>query len=339
MRTIITYIAVTIIFLLGGDSLNAQELQRDTLPITEEAIEREVDAFIRALNAKKKGESYFFVGSGLGNRQFSLQNAALNVQQVSSQLFISPTAGYMHRGGFGITYLNYIGTSANAKGLLQHAISASYSLLQHDQVDAGIFYTAYFGKKAFVKEASPYDHDIFAFISTKKGFLQPGLAIGWAQGRFRDIARIDTFLRIGMPPIRQPVTIIDTATFRVSDFSIIGTLRHEFSLKGFKDDHALIFTPQLMLVGATNRTETSTQTTIVNRRTQLIGTRFTGRRFQNTMSTSAGFQLQSLGLSLDLGYNFTNLYINPQLYVDCYLGATDVRRFSGLFSINVGIIF
>ena len=334
MKLVLTYLFL----LLGVTWSYAQETNQDTLPLNEAAIEQEVDAFLRALEIMKKGESYFFVGAGIGNRQFSLQNAALNLQQARSLLVFTPTAGYMHRSGLGISYLNYISSSATSKGILQHALSASYTLPRSKEVDAGIFYTAYFGKQDYISQTSPYDHDVFAYLSAKKGVLQPGIAFGWASGSFSDIARIDTFLRIGIPPVRVPVIITDTARFEVNDFSMIGTLRHAFTWKGLNENHAVLFTPQLLLIAASSRTDIASVTTIIDRRMRLTGTRFASRRLQNSSSATTGFQLQSLGMSLDLGFYFNKVYVNPQLYLDCYLGETTDSRLSGLFSINLGVM-
>jgi len=332
-------LVLTHLFLLVSVTCSfAQEANRDTLPLNEAAIEQEVDAFLRALEIMKKGESYFFVGAGIGNRQFSLQNAALNLQQASSPLVITPTAGYVHRSGLGISYLNYISVSGTAKGVLQHAVSASYTLMRNTDLDAGVFYTTYFGKQDYISQTSPYDHDVFAYLSAKKGVLQPGIAFGWATGSFSDIARIDTFVRIGFPPVRLPVTITDTARFKISDFSMIGTLRHAFTWKGLNENHAVLFTPQLLLIAASSRTDITSVTTITDRRMRLTGTRFASRRSQNNSSAITGFQLQSLGLSLDFAYYFNKVYVNPQLYLDYYLGKIADRRLSGLFSINLGVM-
>lgn len=318
--------------------------QNDTLlpPLDSQAIEKEVDAFLYQLQSLQQQESYFFVGTGVGNRQFSTQNLVLNSQQANAQLVLTPTAGYMHKSGWGLSYTGYVGTAANAGGFLQHAITASYTLPSANKTDAGIFYTVYVGKKDFINTTSPYQHDVFAYVNAQSGALQPGLAVGWAGGKFTNTLSIDTFriVMVNNQPVRVPFTILDTSVFRVADFSLIGTLKHTFHWKGWREDHDITFTPQFMVSLASSSTKTVSSTTLLtNRRFLLSGTRFDNRRFQTTSSNTAPLDFQSLGLSLDATYYIHQFYFNPQLYVDYYLKSTNASRFTALFNLQLGFYF
>src|SRR4051812_17781847 len=63
------------------------------------------DAFLDSMSQPK---SFFSVGTGIGNRTFSIKNNALNAQEATTkQLSFTPTLGYYHKNGLGISMTGF----------------------------------------------------------------------------------------------------------------------------------------------------------------------------------------------------------------------------------------
>ena len=62
------------------------------------------------------------------------------------------------------------------------------------------------------------------------------------------------------------------------------------------------------------------------------------RHFQS-QSDNDKFDLQSFGLDLDANYVTGKFYIEPEIYFDYYLPSTSDKRFSQIYSLNIGITF
>ena len=63
------------------------------------------DAFLDSLVQPR---SFFSAGAGMGNRTFSIKNNALNTQEATTrQLSFTPTLGYYHKRGAGISVTGF----------------------------------------------------------------------------------------------------------------------------------------------------------------------------------------------------------------------------------------
>ena len=96
-----SFILLVIIALFSNSTAEAQ--QTDTTHLNKDSIERAVDEFLKMIDSAEAPKSYVQVSIGIGNNQFSLKNVALNSQQSSFNLSLSPTVSYIHKSGFGIT--------------------------------------------------------------------------------------------------------------------------------------------------------------------------------------------------------------------------------------------
>jgi hypothetical protein len=184
--------------------------------------------------------------------------------------------------------------------------------------------------------ATPIQNEFYGSISAKRGMIQPGLAIGYASGNYKDLVPIDTIVR----NIHYKFT--DTTTTKLSSFSLIPYIEHEF--KGThlisKNDEWL-FSPQFMVnTGVTKETEINSTTIAFNAQGRGRRGGRTGTTPRNDKSTySSGFEVQSLALNLSGGYGIGKFTVEPNIYLDYYLPATTYNRFTQVYSLNVSYSF
>jgi hypothetical protein len=310
----------------------------DSLSKTED-FQKEFNAFVDSLTGSK---SYFDISTGIGNRLFSLRNNAFNTQQVSTnKLTLTPTLSYVNKTGIALSWTSFLVFDGDNTGFAQHAITPSYDFVKNGDVGFGLSYTRYFINSSNSFSSTPFQNEVYAYVNAKKGWLQPGLSVGWAKGKYTEEYSYDTTFKVTINGIERLVTrtIRDTIKTSIRDFSLIGTLKHDFEwyeIFGNNDDISL--TPTLMLVAGAQKYNV-VQSTSVN-------TRLRPRVFKtiasNSENGSTGFRFQSVGINLSSTYTTGKFYISPQYYLDYYL-PNDLpegeKRTTGVFTVTVGITF
>ena len=136
---------------------------------------------------------------------------------------------------------------------------------------------------------------------------------------------------------------MDTATTRISSFSLSPYIEHDFTFYTiFSKKDALRFTPQVSLTAAINNYsvshKSSSQLFMLYTKKHLKKL----RRFQSSSgseNSKGNFEIQSVGLDLDLNYSIGKFYIEPEIYLDYYLPKTDDKVFTRLYNFNIGITF
>ena len=305
---------------------DSTSLPGDTL--TQEAKDsllREVRFILDALNEPR---SFFTFETSIGNRNFSLHNNSFNAQQLTTNKFtLVPSASYIHKSGFGASAAAYM-TWEQQPQFFQYALSPSYDHFGK-KFAYGISYTYYITKDDLEFYTTPINHEFYGYINSKKGWLRPRLAAGWAKGNYREITRFDTTI-FG---IRR--TIIDTSTVDLGGFTLMASVMHEFSwykIFGKYDNISLM--PQVSVVAGTENYETNSQGKLI---TQTLDRRFV-RRYNLNEEEKSGFRFDSFAFSLYLTYYNGPLYISPQYFVSYFLGDTD-KKFSNIISLSVGVLF
>lgn len=324
--------------------LSAQETIKDSIPVTIDTIpvnidslEQEIDQFLAYYDSLKAPRSYWLVSIGGGNTQFSVNNFALNAQQSTANLSITPTIGYYAKSGFGITYNNFLLTEEGKTQLLQHALTLSYDQLQTKKVNYGFSYTRFFGKKEFVNQVSPYDNDFLAYIQFGKKKFTPGVMLGFSGGRYRETLQYLDSVQTRIPLTNQFATryffVNDTSDIRIRDFSFIPYLRYQWEFNGFGKKDYFVIQPSLLLLGSTNNVKINSKGSF--NQTDRIGR---SRSYAETFSQKTNFQFQSLGLQLDASWYIGKFFFNPQVYIDYYLLSSQFK-WSSLFSVQTGFMF
>jgi hypothetical protein len=186
---------------------------------------------------------------------------------------------------------------------------------------------------------TPLNDEIYGYINSRKGWVRPGLDLGFAKGAYQETGYVDTTktIRILDTLYRIPIRIYDTTHTRVTDVTVMGTVEHEFEWEGLlsKDDDLSII-PSFNLVAGIQ--DYDVQSKYKAAFGSLLGkSRY--RNFNNASSENTGFQLQSVGFTLSATYFIGKFSISPLYYVSYYLPTTTTNRFSQIFMIYAGILF
>lgn len=293
------------------------------------------DAFAQMLDSMNSApaKSTFDISVGFGNRLFSLRNNSLTADQADiKKLIVTPSVGYFHKSGFGISLTTFMGSDSGTTRVFQTGITPSFDY-SGKKVSAGIAYTRYIDNASLTVSPSPFQNDLFAYVSAEKGLLQPGLAIGYASGKYKEY--VDS-IRIRPSPL-PPVRIRDTTTYKLKDFSLLASVKHDFEFyQVFGKNDGLLITPQLMLIAGSQKYTVKSTATAITRRP---GGGVIRLRNSSTSTDNTGFTLQSAAFSVDMDYSTGKFYVRPQLYLDYYLPQTDGKRLTSTFSCTLGVSF
>ncbi|MBI2731073.1 MAG: hypothetical protein HYX40_10030 [Sphingobacteriales bacterium] len=319
-------------------SINYTKEYVDSL-LSNDSIMKEFNAFVDSITGNK---SYFDISATISNRIFSLRNNAFNSQQVNaSHLTLTPTLSYINKTGLGLSWSSFLIFDGSNTGFYQHAITPSYDYVKSDSVSFGISYTHYIVNNNSSYNTTPFNNEFYAYVIGKKGWLQPGLSIGYAAGKYQEIYSKDTFKLVTIGGITREVkfTIRDTVKTSLKDFSVTASLQHEFDWYAvFNKDDEFTLTPVLLLSAGAQR-YSITQSAGIFRTLNPLRIRRLGK---SSSSDNTGFTFQSTGLSLTGNYTAGKFYISPQYYLDYYL-PNDLpdgeKRLNGFFSVSLGFTF
>lgn len=295
------------------------------------------DEFLKMLDKIDDVESYFRINVGIGNRLFSGNNKAVQNLDSKKKLVFTPSMGYFHKSGLSLSFAGYLLSENSKFNFYQYALSPSYSYSKGKVANALISYIHYFKESRHNPSASPFNNEIYLNLIFKKPFVKPGFSAGYSSGNFREIVNIDTTVIILNRPTQIKYT--DTANTKISSFSVSTSIEHDFAFYTlFSKNDGLRFTPQLSLISGINNYSVAhkSSTQFYNLYTQRRLKKL--RRFESSTGDSK-YELQSLGLDLDLNYSIGKFYIEPEIYLDYYLPKTDGKAFTQVYNFNIGITF
>ena len=283
------------------------------------------DVFLQMLQESGGQESYWEVGISVSNAYFSSRNKRINSSQIETKAVFTPSVSYYHKSGLGISGAAYLINDNGRSDFYQYSITPSYSLQTDRYINASISYTRFFRKKGYEEITTPIQNEIYGSAYLKKPWIQPGLSLGYSQGKSTTYKTIDTVFN----NIRRILN--DTLKISNANFSAAVYVQHSFEyfkILGKKD--AVSIMPQLSLNMASNRYSETHRNPFL--------TRLKARpRFKNagSLQQDADFGLQSVSMNLDIHYLVGKFSFKPQAYIDYYLPSTTDNRFSSTFSFSV----
>ncbi len=295
------------------------------------------DELLKMINGLGEDQSYFRINAGIGNRLFTERNKAVENLQTNNQLVFTPSVGYFHKSGLGVSLTGYLFNQNTKTDFYQYALSPSYSYSKGKLINATISYSHYFKKANYSSSASPFKDEFYGSVIFKKYWIKPAISIGYSSGKYDEIVNVDTVVRIQNRP--TPIKFIDTATTTISSFSIDASFEHDFNFYGLlsKKD-GLSITPQLSVIAGINGYSVNDKQSVqeynnyVKRKLKRL------QRFQSTTAGSS-FEIQSVGFDLNVNYAISKVYFSPEIYLDYYLPKTEDKRFTQIFNFNIGITF
>lgn len=282
----------------------------DTTAIMDSLL-KDFDKFLDSLSAPK---SFFSVNMGVGTGFFSFENKNSVFLTTRKKLIFSPSLGYYHRSGFGISTSAFLIYDDNTINPYQVAISPSYDLIRK-KFSTGISYTRYFRKDSLNFYATPIRDELFAYFTWKKWWLRPSVnfSFGWGSKTEYERRRLVRYSLLLSRLNRYVVDIKNEESVR--DFSMTLSLRKDFDwydVLGRNDN--ITFTPVLMLNSGTQNFGFNTSYSY-----NFSVIRVNSLPSNRAITDKAGFALQSASLALRGSYLKGHFLIQPQILFDYYL--------------------
>ncbi|MGB3008517.1 MAG: hypothetical protein WBC06_18520 [Chitinophagaceae bacterium] len=301
--------------------------------INYEELFRDFDAFMDSILTPR---SYFLSSLTIGKGFYNFEGKSSFLIESSKKLTYSPTLGYYHKSGLGITTNGYIVDDGKNMNLYQVAISPSYDFLKDKKFATGISYTRYITKDSLPFYTTPLKNDIYAYFTYRKWWIRPMLALSYGWGSRTDFEQREILIQ-DLRLRRRGFTYINTEE-KVSDFSLSASVRHDFywlDIFNFKDH--IRFTPQFTFTSGTqkfgfNQSSSTYATSVRNNNSVIYNT-------DNLyLDDELKFQPLSLTLCLRGEYSIGKFFIQPQFTMDYYLPVS-TERFNAFFSMTAGLIF
>lgn len=294
---------------------------------------RDFDEFMDSILSPR---SYFLMSLSAGKGFYNFENKSNYQVTTSKKLTYSPTLGYYHKSGLGITLNGYIVDDGAKMNFYQTGVTPSFDYLKNKDLATGISYTKFFTKDSLPFYTTPIQNELYAYFTYRKWWIRPMLALSYGWGSRNDYEAREVLIQ-DLRLRRRGFTYINTKE-TVSDFSVMASVRHDFYwLDVFTYRDHIRFTPQLTFTSGTqkfgfNQSATTYATSIRNTSNVLYNT----DNFY--LDDELKFQPLSLTLFLRTEYNLGKFFIQPQLAFDYFFPAT-TKQFNTLFSVNAGFMF
>ncbi|MGZ5221184.1 MAG: hypothetical protein ACXWC7_13940 [Chitinophagaceae bacterium] len=291
----------------------------------------ELDIFLDSLLMPR---SYFLTSISAGSGYFNYVKRSNNLETMKKGV-LTPTVGYYHKRGPGLSLSGNIIDDGDQLNLYQFSISPSFDFIQNHDWVSGLSYTRYFTKDSLPFYSSPLQNEFNAYVLWRKPWLQPGITASYGWGSRTEYKKQEKYIRLLRLRRRLGYVFTTNTQEDISDFSIAASIRHSFYwMHILGEKNYLKFTPQLSFSAGTqkfgfNRT---TSTYPVNVRNSINLLYNTG---DVSVDEKLKFQPLSLSLYLRPEYNIGKFFIQPQFILDYYIPAENL---AALFSINAGII-
>src|ERR1044072_5774516 len=112
-------------FSQGGRKLDSLFAKGDTTAVLDSLL-KDFDSYLDSMVGRK---SFFTVNMGIGTGFFSFNDKNSVMLNTQKKLIFSPSAGYFHKSGFGISATAFA-LANNGLSIYQYAFSPSYDLIK-----------------------------------------------------------------------------------------------------------------------------------------------------------------------------------------------------------------
>ena len=311
----------------------AKEISIIDTTIDYDQLFRDFDAFMDSILSPN---SYFLTSVSAGKGFYNFENKSTSTVTSQRKLTYSPTLGYYHKSGLGITLTGSLLDDGQRMNLFQGAITPSFDYLKNKNFATGISFTKFFTKDSLSFYTTPLQNELYAYFTYRKWWIRPTIALSYGWGSRTDYIQREELIQ-DLRLRRRGFTYINTQE-TISDFSVITSLRHDFywlDVFTFKDH--IRFTPQLSLTSGTqkfgfNQSSNTYATTVRTGANVLFNT-------ENVyLDDQLNFQPLSLTLFLRGEYKIGKFFIQPQFILDYYFPVPS-ENLNALFQLNMGFIF
>jgi hypothetical protein len=353
-------------FMVAACTARSQVTPVDTIPsrdVDSAMLDDDIDYdelfndFDLFLDSLLKPRSFFLVNMSAAAGYFTYKGARNTDGLVTKKkLVLSPTIGYYHKSGLGITTSANIIRNPGGNHLYQRSITPSFDLIQNKKWAGGLSFTRYFTKDSLPFYTTPLHNEINAYYLWRDAWLQPGIAASYGWGSRSDLKKTQEFkvhyvVRKRIAYIRRntPIMIIDTVklietitttvatTESIVDVLLTPSVRHTFYwLNLSRHNDYIKFTPMLALSFGTQQFGLNQTTARSSTIRNAANVQFS--RGDVNFDEKMKFQLLSLTLYLRPEYSIGKFFVQPQLMFDYYFPGEE-NKFTTFFSINAGFMF
>jgi hypothetical protein len=302
-------------------SLNYDELFQD------------FDAFMDSILTP---HSYFLTSLSMVKGYYSFERKSSSSIETIKKLTYSPTLGYYHKGGLGITGTGYIADDGANTNFYQGAITGSFDYLENKKLATGFSYTKFLTKDSLPFYTTPLQNELYAYFAYRKWWVRPMIAVSYGWGSRTDYEERESLIQ-DLRLRRRGFTYINTEE-TVSDFSLITSVRHDFywlDVLTYKDH--IRFTPLINFTSGTQKfgfnQSSSTYATLLRSNSSVL---YSTENLY--LDDQIKFQPLSLTLYLRGEYSIGKFFVQPQFIMDYYFPATS-NNFNTIFSVNIGCMF
>ncbi len=294
---------------------------------------RDFDAFMDSILTPR---SYFLSSLSLAKGYYNFESKSSSLITSSKKLTYTPTLGYYHKGGLGITATGYVINDEKNLNLYQVGVTPSFDYLKNKSLATGISYTKFFTKDSLPFYTTPIQNELYAYFTYRKWWVRPSLSLSYGWGSRTDYMQREELIQ-DLRLRRRGFTYINT-TESVSDFSIMASVRHDFYwLDIFTSNDHIRLTPQVSFTSGTQKfglnQSSSTYATLLR-----TGSNVLFNTESVYLDDQIKFQPLSFTLYLRSEYSLGKFFIQPQFIVDYYFPASG-NNLNTMFSVNTGFIF
>ena len=338
---------VLFLFCYGNSSAFAQKAtpSKDSLfnvLVDYDELFSELDAFLDSLLAPK---SYAVVNIGAGTGFYDYLSNQELVLKSQRDFVLTPSMGYYHKSGFGISGTVAIVNENRKLNPYQLLTSVSYDYLKSMKFVAGVSASHFFTKDSLSFYTSPLKNELYAYFIYRNSWFKPSVSAGYGWGARNSVIEREEYIT-SLRKRKKKENILDTTiittqeniTESINDFSLMFSVRHDFYwLNVLSKKDFVRLTPQINFI-------TGTQTYGFNQTINTYGSPLNQKRnefflTENTnLDERMDFQPLAISASLRSELSIGKYFIQPQFMVNYYLPVPE-KNISTAFALNTGFIF
>lgn len=316
-------------FSQNGGKLDSLFSKGDTTAILDSLL-KDFDLYLDSLVGRK---SFFTVNAGIGTGFFSFNDKNTVTVNTEKKLIFSPSAGYFHKSGFGISGSAYALLNGGMN-FYQYSFSPSFDYIKK-RISTGIAYTRYITKDSLDFYTTPIQNEVFAYFSYKKWWVRPTLSLSYGWGSNEEYEKREIDRRLRLLRTRYFVNIKNETSVR--DFSATISVRKDIDWYNVlqKSDN-ITLTPIAMLNAGTQNYGFNTSYSY-----NFSPVRANSLPSNYEISDNTQFALQSACFALRGSYLKGRFLLQSQVLFDYFLQDLDDSdsKLSTVYSITAGLSF
>lgn len=328
---------VALLLSLGGNAQSTKKVTADTANYDD--LYAELDYFFDSLYTPR---SFATLNVGVGNSFYNYVVSNNSNIAPEKQLTLNPLLAYFHKSGWGVSASSAIVKNNQSFNPYQFSINLSYDHIKNQNLVAGFGVTRYFTKDSLPFYTSPLQNEAMAYVTYRKGWLKPVLAINYGVGSHTKVEEQQTFLKklkkkdLANLPLPLPNNSTETKE-SVSDLAVTLSVKHDFTwfeILGKKDN--IRFSPQLLFISGTQKFGFNQTTSTVS----YIGNKKSGYSIlYNTESMElqhrSKFKPLVVAAMFKTDYTIGKLSVQPQVTFNYYLPGSS-QKLNTLFLVSTG---